>query len=271
MFKIVRKETAGRENFLLEIEVPALASDAQPGHHVDIHVNPDGGALTTPIVGYDRERGTITVAFKGQDLPSLQLSLLQEGDELFQIRGPLGGACSFGEFGKVVVVAEDLGVASLLPRTMEYKKRGAYTIGILGFETKEDIFWEKEFASVCDELYVCTSDGSYGVKGRITNPLRAVCDAHKDLERMVVIGQLSKMKKVAKVAADYDIPTVMSFDAIRQPVGSPNIFGVDANSQEAFKFAKAPEIDANDIDFEKLVAKQNALVKEAEKNQAAGT
>jgi NAD(P)H-flavin reductase len=270
MFKIVRKETVGKETLSIEMEVPAIAADAQPGQYLDINVNPDGGALTLPVSGVDREAGTITVVFKAQDLPSLQLSMTSEGDELFQVRGPLGGACSFGEAAKVVLVAEDLGVASLLPRASEYKNRGAYTIGILGFDTREDIFWEKEFASVCDELYVCTSDGSYGVKGRITNPLRAVCEAHKDVERMVVIGQLAKMKKAAKLAADFDIPATLSFDALRQPVGSPNIFDVDETSQEIFEFARAPELDVNDVDFEKLVAKQNALAKEAEENQASG-
>lgn len=270
MFKIARRETVGDEIYSMEFEVPAVAAEAHPGHHIDVHVNPDGGALTLPVAGYDRDRGTVTVVFKAQDLPSLQLSMLQAGEEVFRIRGPLGGACSFGDFGKVVVVAEDLGAASLLPRAKEYKKRGAYTIGILGFEKKADIFWEEEFAAICDELYVCTRDGSYGVKGRITNPLRAVCETHKDVERMVVIGHLLKMKKVAKVAADYDIPAVMSFDAIRQPIGNPNIFGVDDSSQEVFEFAKAPEIDANDIDFEKLVAKQHALAKDAE-NKATGT
>jgi ferredoxin--NADP+ reductase len=270
MFKIACREMICEEIYAMEFEVPAVAAEACPGHHVDIHVNPDGGALTLPVAGFDRDRGTITVVFKSQDLPSLQLSLLQAGDEVFSIRGPLGGTCSFGTFGKVVVVAEDLGAASLLLRTKEYKKRGAYTIGILGFEKKADIFWEEEFAAICDELYICTRDGSYGVKGRITNPLRAVCDTHKDIERMVVIGHLLKMKKVAKVAADYDIPAVMSFDAIQKPLGDPNIFGIDDSSQEIFEFAKAPEIDANDIDFEKLVAKQNALAKDAEK-KATGT
>jgi ferredoxin--NADP+ reductase len=266
MFKIARKEIVGNEIHLMEIEAPALATQVRPGHHIDVHVNPDGGALTLPIAGYDPDRGTVTVVFKAQDLPSLQLSMLKEGDEVFQVRGPLGGTCSFDDSGKVVVVAEDLGAASLLLRAKEYKKRGAYTIGILGFETKAEIFWEEEFAEVCDELYVCTRDGTYGVRGRITNPLRAVCETHKDLERMIVIGQLPKMKKVAKIAADYDIPTVMSFDAIRQPVGGPSIFEIADSSQGVFDFAKAPEIDANDIDFEKLLARQTALAKETDES-----
>jgi ferredoxin--NADP+ reductase len=270
MFKIAAREMISDEIYAMDFEVPVVAAEARPGHHIDIHVNPDSGALTMPVAGFDRERGTVTVVFKSHDLPSLQLAMLQAGEEVFSIRGPLGGACSFGEFGKVVLVGEDLGTASLLLRAQEYKRRGAYTIGILGFETKADIFWEEPFAALCDELYVCTRDGSYGVKGRVTNPLRAVCETHKDVERMVVIGQLKRMKKVAKVAADYEIPAVMSFDAIHQPMGGPNIFDVDDSSQEVFEFAKAPEIDASDIDFEKLVARQNALAKEAEK-KAAGT
>jgi ferredoxin--NADP+ reductase len=270
MFKIARRESINEEVFLMEIEVPEIAAAARPGHHVDIRVNPDGTALTLPVAGYDREKGTVTFVHKTQDLPSLQLSMLQEGDEVFQVRGPLGGTCAFGNAGKVVLAAEDLGAASLYLRAREYKDRSAYTIGLLGFETKDAIFWEDEFAALCDELYVCTNDGSYGVSGRITNPLRAVCEAHKDIERIVMIGQLAKMKKVAKVAADYDIPATMSFDAIRQPVGSENIFGVDDASQEAFEFAKAPEVDANEIDFEKLLAKQRAILKESE-NSSTGT
>jgi ferredoxin--NADP+ reductase len=264
MFKVTRKQSITDDVFLMEIEVPAVAAETRPGHHVDIHINPDGASLTLPVADYDGERGTITVVHKAQDLPSLQLSMLAEGDEVFQIRGPLGGACAFGDASKVAMAAEDLGVASMYLRAKAYKQNGAYTICVLGFETKNDIYWEEEFAAICDELYVCTQDGSYGVSGRITTPLRAVCEAHRDIDRIVMIGQLAKMKKVAKVAADYDIPAVMSFDAIRQPLGSPNIFGIEDSSQEIFDFAKAPEIDADEIDFEKLLTKQRALVKHSE-------
>lgn len=271
MFKIVRKQAIGPEGHLMEVEVPAIAAQVEPGHHVDLRVNPDGAALTMPVAGYDRQSGTITVAFTAQDTPSLQLSMLREGDDLFQIRGPLGVACTFGRYSKVVAVGQDLGVASLLPRAREYRNRGAYTIGILGFDSKDEVFWEEAFATICDELYVCTGDGSYGVKGRVTNPLRAVCEAHRDIERVVVIGRLATMKRVAKVAAGLDVPAVVSFDAIRQPVGSPSIFDAEKSTREEFDFARAPEVDANDVDFDKLVAKQNALAKAARNDRAAGT
>lgn len=269
MFKVVSKQNITDEIFTVEIEVPAIAASARPGHHIDVHINPDGPALTLPLAGFDREKGTITFVHKAHDLPSLQLSMLAVGDEVFQVRGPLGGTCEITDTGKVVLAAEDLGVASLYARAREYRERGAYTICVLGFDSRETMFWETEFAAICDELYVCTRDGSYGVSGRITHPLRAVCETHRDIERIVMIGQLDRMKKVAKLAGDYDIPTVMAFDAIRQPLGTPNVFDTADDSQEVFGFAKAPEVDANDIDFEKLIARQRELQKESE--QKTGT
>jgi hypothetical protein len=105
------------------------------------------------------------------------------------------------------------------------------------------------------------------VSGRITHPLRAVNESHRDIERIVMIGQLDRMKKVAKQAGDYDIPTVMAFDAIRQPLGEPNVFEVGDDAQEVFAFAKAPEVDANDIDFEQLLSRHREILKESEQKE----
>ena len=109
-----------------------------------------------------------------------------------------------------------------------------------------------------DELYVVTEDGSYGVSGKITGPIRAICETHKDVERLVMIGRLKNMKRAAKIANDNDVATRMSFDAIRQPVGAASIFGAPDSAQEAFGFARAPELEANDIDFDKLIARERA-------------
>jgi NAD(P)H-flavin reductase len=259
MFKVTRKQIINTDVFVMEIEAPPIAQTVRPGQHVDIHVNPDGAALTLPVASYDREKNTITLVHRVQDLPSTQMVMLREGDELFQVRGPLGGACRIDGVGKVVLAGEDLGAASLFARAREYKNKGAYTIVVLGFETKDEVYWESEFAAFCDELYVCTRDGSYGVNGRITNPLRAVLEAHRDVERLIVIGQLSKMRKIAKLAVDYGIPAYAAFDAIRPAVGVPNVFDVDTRSQEVFAFARAPELDMADVDFDKLIAREKSL------------
>jgi ferredoxin--NADP+ reductase len=257
MFTITRKQSFNEDTFLMDITMPAIAGQARPGQYVDIHINVDGPTVTLPIVGVDSQAGTFTVVEQGRDLPSERLMVLDPGDEVFQVRGPLGSPCVFDADGKVVLVGEDLGVASLLWRAREFKNKGAYVIAIVGFPSRDRVYWHDEFASTVDELYINTADGSFGVSGRITGVLQAVCETHKDIERLVMIANLKDMKRGAKIASDNKIDARVSFDAIRYPVGSPGIF--DAADQTSFTFARAPELDAEKVDFDKLTSRERAL------------
>ncbi len=257
MFTITRKQSFNADTFLMDFSLPAVAAAARPGQYVDIHVNVDGPTVTLPIAGADPEAGTFTVVEQGRDLPTEQLMVLNLGDEVFQIRGPLGSPCTFDADGKVVLMGEDLGVASLLWRAREFKARGAHVVTILGFASRDRVFWHDEFAQASDELYINTADGSFGVSGRITGVLQAVCETHKDIERLVMIARLKHMKRGAKIASDNKIDTRVNFDAVRYPVGSPGIF--DATEQNAFAFARAPELDADHVDFDKLLSRERAL------------
>jgi NAD(P)H-flavin reductase len=256
MFNIVRKQSFNEDTFLMEIAMPAIAANARPGQYVDIHLNVDGPTVTLPVVGVDSAAGTFSVVEQGRDLPSERLMVLDPGEEVFQVRGPLGTACKFDADGKVVLVGEDLGVASLLWRARGFKEKGAYVIAILGFPSRDRVYWHDEFASIVDELYINTSDGSFGVSGRITGVLQAVCETHKDIERIVLIAKLKSMKRGAKIASDNKIDARISFDAIRYPVGTPGVF--DAAEEEAFTFARAPELDADRVDFDKLISRERA-------------
>lgn len=257
MFTIKHKQTFNEDTFLMEFVLPAVAQNARPGQYVDIHVNPDGPTVTVPIAGADAEAGTFTIVEQGRDLPTEQLMVLNPGDEVFQIRGPLGSPCALDADGKVVLVGEDLGVASLLWRARAYKEKGAHVIVIIGFPTRDRVFWQEEFAAAADELYINTVDGSFGVSGRITGVLQAVCETHKDIEQLVMIARLKHMKRGARIASDNRITARVSFDAIRFPAGSPGIF--DAAEQASFTFARAPELDAGKVDFDRLISRERAL------------
>ena len=55
-----------------------------------------------------------------------------------------------------------------IPQARAFKQSGAYVIGVVGFRNKDLIFWEDKFRVGCDELIVCTDDGSAGMKGLVT-------------------------------------------------------------------------------------------------------
>ena len=72
---------------------------------------------------------------------------------------------------KVACVGGGLGVAPIFPQARAFKESGAYVIGIVGFRSKNLMFWEDKFKSYCDEFIVCTDDGSVGIKGMVTDGL----------------------------------------------------------------------------------------------------
>jgi ferredoxin--NADP+ reductase len=270
MFKITRKQSFNDDTFLLEFGLAAIAENARPGQYVDIHLNPDARPITVPITGADAEAGTFTIVEQGRDLPTEQLMVLAEGEEVFQIRGPLGNACDCGADGKVVLMGEDLGVASLLWRAREFRAAGAYVIVILGFASKTQVFWQNEFGEVASELYIATVDGSFGITGRVTGALQAVCETHKDVERIVMIARLKTMKRGAKIAADFGTEARISFDAVRHPIGSPGIFDQVDQTKDVFMFARAAELNADDVDFDKLIARERALANDAPSEEDDG-
>jgi ferredoxin/flavodoxin---NADP+ reductase len=261
MFTITRKQSFNEDTFLLEFHLPAIAERAMPGQYVDIHMNVDGPTFTLPIAAVDREAGTFAVVEQARDQPTEQFMLLSQGEDVFQIRGPLGAPCRIDSDGKVVLVGEDLGVASLLWRARAFKEHGAHVIVVLGFTSKDRVFWNDEFAAVANELYIATEDGSFGVSGRVTGVLQALCETHKDIDRICMVARLKHMKRAAKIASDFGIDATVGFDAVRFPVGAPTIFDHADDSQGAFAFARAPDLDAEQVDFEKLLARERALSK----------
>jgi len=63
-----------------------------------------------------------------------------------------------------------------LSQLRQYKQNGAHTISIVGFRSKDLMFWIDRFKAESDELIIATDDGSFGVKGLVTGPLQEVLD-----------------------------------------------------------------------------------------------
>ena len=90
----------------------------------------------------------------------------------------MGNPSEIGDARKVVCVGGGLGVAPVYPQARAYKQSGAYVIGVIGFRSKELMFWEDKFRAVCDEFIVCTDDGSEGIKGLVTAGIEQAMPQH---------------------------------------------------------------------------------------------
>ena len=176
MFKIVKREQFSPVTYLWKLEAPDIAKAAQPGHFVIVRHGDGGERVPLTIADFDRQAGTITLVIQAVGKTTTSLMGLKEGEYLDDLAGPLGHARKFDQVKKVVCVGGGLGVAPTYPQLRQYKQNGAHTISIVGFRSKDLMFWIDRFQAESDEMIIATDDGSFGVKGLVTGPLQEVLD-----------------------------------------------------------------------------------------------
>jgi sulfide dehydrogenase subunit beta len=173
-FEIVAREAYSDVTYMLEVYHPLMARAAKPGQFVIVMSHADGERIPLTIADFDREKGTITLVIQAVGKTTLEMrEKCQVGTTLYGLAGPMGIPSRVGNAKKVVCVGGGLGVAPVYPQARAMKENGAYVIGVLGFRTKELVFWEDKFRAICDELIICTDDGLAGIISAPTTVRRA--------------------------------------------------------------------------------------------------
>jgi NAD(P)H-flavin reductase len=256
-FEIVAREDFSEVTYLLEVRHPLLAKAAKPGQFVIVISQEHGERIPLTIADFDRAAGTITLVVQavGKTTREMQERCLV-GSGLFGVVGPLGIPADILDVDKVICVGGGLGVAPIYPQLRAFKERGAYVIGIVGFRTSELIFWQDKFERYCDELIVCTDDGSAGIKGFVTDGIEAALSEHSDVKRLVAIGPPIMMKSCSEATKPHGIPTVVSLNPIMVD-GTGMCGGCRVQVGGGIKFAcvDGPEFDGHQVDFGELMSR----------------
>ena len=193
MYKIIRREAFSDTTFLWEVNAPDVARSAEPGHFVMLRMHEGGERIPLTVADYDRDRGTITLVIQALGKTTLEMrDHYKAGDSIVDFVGPLGLPQHVSQAGHVVLVGGGLGVAPVYPQLRAFKEAGNRTTGIIGFRNKDLVFWEETFGRYCDDLIVCTDDGSYGKPGFVTAALQEVLERDRP-DLVIAIGPLPMM------------------------------------------------------------------------------
>ena len=266
LFEIVAREDFSDVTYLLEIHHPLLAKAARPGQFVIVMSHEHGERIPLTIADFDRKKGTITLVIQavGKTTREMQQTC-QVGTKLYGVVGPMGDPSHTSGAKKVVCVGGGLGVAPIYPQARAFKESGAYVIGVVGFRTKDLVFWEDKFRACCDEFIVCTDDGSAGIKGLITDGIKLAIAKHPDIGELVAIGPPVMMKACAAVTQPHNIKTVVSLNPIM--VDGTGMCGgcrVKIGGQVKFACVDGPDFDGHQVDFDDLMSRLRRF-KEEEK------
>ncbi len=265
MNKIVEARFIAPEIKLFRIHAPKIAEKRKPGQFVVVRVDELGERIPLTIADSNIDEGTVTIIVQGIGKTTKQLNLLNAGDYIHDIVGPLGKPSEIDNFGVAVSIGGGVGTAIAYPTAKALKEAGNYVIGIIGGRTKEFVILEDEMKQICDELFPTTDDGSYGFHGFVTHKLQQLIDEGRKIDFVLAIGPIPMMKAVAEVTRPYGIKTVVSLNPIM--VDATGMCGgcrVTVDNKTYFACVDGPEFDAHKVDFDNL-KKRNRMYIEHER------
>lgn len=263
MYRIVKREQFGPTTFLWEVEAPAVARAARPGHFLMVRVDTTGERIPLTVADYDAGRGTVTVVVQAVGKTTLRMMELPEGSWILDFVGPLGVPSPIEAPGTVVLIGGGLGVAPVFPQLRAYNERGNRTISIIGFRSRDLVFWEQKFRRFSDDCHVTTDDGSYGLRGLVTDALRIVVSEPQHVSHVVAIGPLLMMRACAEVTRPLGIPTLVSLNSIMvDGTGMCGSCRVSIDGVMRFACVDGPDFDAHKVDFDELTLRQKRFERE---------
>jgi len=254
---VLRREAFSDTTFLWEVDAPEVARKAQPGHFVMLRLREGSERIPLTVADFDRQRGTITMVIQALGKTTREMMAnFKEGDPFADFVGPLGLPQHVEKVGHVVLVGGGLGVAPVYPQLRAFKAAGNRTTGVIGFRTRSLVFWEERFRSHCDELVVCTDDGSYGKPGFVTAALKEICERDKP-DLVVAIGPLPMMSACVETTRPFGVKTMVSLNAIMvDGTGMCGSCRVTVGGKVKFACVEGPDFDGHQVDFKELLARQ---------------
>ena len=175
IFEILTNEALTSSVYRMTLEGDTSAITA-PGQFVNIRL--EGKFLRRPISVCDWDEGKLTLVYKVVGHGTAQMAAMTPGQALDILTG-LGNGYDLTLTGEnPVLVGGGVGVPPMYGLAKHLRALGKPVQVILGFNTKEEIFYEDAFKALGCTVYVTTVDGSYGIPGFVTDALKDLSYSH---------------------------------------------------------------------------------------------
>ncbi len=261
MFEILNKETPAKSITKFIIKAPYVARKHKAGNFVIIRVNDHGERIPLTIVDSNQEAGTITIMVQAIGKTTKLLSLQEKGDFLLDVVGPLGNPTPIHNYGTVVCIGGGVGTAEVYPIACALKNAGNKLITIVGARSKELIILENELREISDEFFITTDDGSYGMKGLVTNALDVYLKKDTSVKAVYAIGPIIMMKSVSDFTKPIGIQTFVSLNPIMMDgTGMCGACRVSIGDETKFACVDGPEFDGHLVNFDELITRNRSYM-----------
>ena len=277
MYKIITKEMLTPTICRMKVEAPRLAAAALPGQFLIVRATENGERIPLTISDYDKEAGTVTIVTQQIGASSSEIISFEQGESFKDVVGPLGIPSDFTEMSeeelkgqRYIFIAGGVGTAPVYPQVKWLHERGVAVDVIVGAKTKDLVIYKEEMEAVCDNLYLCTDDGSAGFKGLVTAMLeKLVNEDGKKYTQAVAIGPMIMMKFATLTAKKLVLPIIVSLNTLMvDGTGMCGACRVTVAGKTRFACVEGPEFNGYDVDFDEAMRRQGMYkAEEVEANE----
>ncbi len=204
--------------FIHEYESSDMGRIAQPGQFVQIRIA-DAFTPFLPrpmsILSADKSKGSVSVLFKLFGEATDILSQKKVGDSV-GLFGPLGNTFQINKYKNLILVAGGVGLPPLfyLINTLNLAQKNIHLFS--GCADKSQVLLNDELSNLNIDLSTTTDDGSYGIKGLVTEPFKNHLSLVTDKQDTCIIacGPIPMLAAVQRLSLEYNIPARLSVETI---------------------------------------------------------
>jgi NAD(P)H-flavin reductase len=257
LYKILEKQELVPNIHLIKVQAPAVARKAKPGQFVIITIDEKGERIPLTIADWDTEHGSISIVFMEVGTTTQRLALMNEGDSIYSLVGPLGIPTHIEKFGTVVCVGGCYGIGAMMPIARAMKESGNKIISVIEARSKYLLYWEEELKKASDQLLVSIGDGSHAPERWIPDQVRSIVDRGGSIDLVIAFGCTYMMKLCAETTKALGIRTIVHLSSIMvDGTGMCGCCRVSVGGETKFACVDGPEFDGHQVDWDVLLARQ---------------
>lgn len=264
MYRILDKEMLTPAICRMKLYAPRLAASANPGQFLIVRADEKGERIPLTISDYNAEEGSVTIVTQSIGASSLDIVSFEAGEGFSDVAGPLGLASDFVKMPleqlrkqRYVFIAGGVGTAPVYPQAKWLHSRGVAVDVIIGAKTKDLLIYREEMSEVCDNVFVCTDDGSEGFHGMVTALLEKLVSDGRQYTHAVAIGPMIMMKFTTLTCRKLGLPVTVSLNTLMvDGTGMCGACRVTVGGKTRFACVEGPEFNGYDVDFDEAMRRQ---------------
>lgn len=215
--KILENKKIAPEYYVLRFQLPGKKVKISPGQFFEIKINEGGDPfLRRPFGAHKIKKDSAEILYKVIGCATKALSNKKPGEAL-DILGPLGKGFAIinkkdAKKYKAIILGGGHGIAPLYAAAESLIKNNIETEVIIGGKDKSHIVSESDFKKIGAKVYLCTEDGSRGMKGTAADALKALIKEPDKKIKIYACGPKGMLEAISKVSSGKKIECEVSME-----------------------------------------------------------